>query len=227
MMSFFSQPLYRTPSTPTPITPRLFRHRRHMSDPPVTNPSLLVRLRDPSDSPAWDTFSQIYEPLIYAFCRKSGLQEADARDVTQDVMVSVISAIQKFEYDQSHGKFRSWLYRVVRSKLANYFNKSKKQPRGSGQTIVNQMLNEQPGAEEEQAFDKEAEQRVFEWACEKVRTEFEAKTWQAFWRTAVKQEKAGAVAEAEGMSVGAVYIAKSRVVKRLQAVIHEASEWTA
>ncbi|MFN3165502.1 MAG: sigma-70 family RNA polymerase sigma factor [Phycisphaeraceae bacterium] len=199
---------------------------RAMSEQPVTNPSLLVRLRDPADGGAWETFSEIYEPLIFAFCRKRGLQEADARDVTQDTLVSVIRAIQKFEYDPAHGKFRSWLYRVIRSKLANHFSKSAKQVRGSGQTVVNQMLNEQPGAGEEQAFDREAEQRVFEWACEKVRPEFEDKTWQAFVRVAVKQEKSNAVAEALGMSVGAVYIAKSRVIKRLQATIQDASDWT-
>lgn len=197
-----------------------------MSEQPVTNPTLLVRLRDPSDSGAWDQFSEIYEPLIFAFCRKNGLQEADARDVTQDVMCSVISAIQKFEYDRSHGKFRSWLYRVIRSKLANHFNKSAKQPRGSGKTIVNQMLNEQPDDEHEQAFDREAEQRVFDWACEKVRPEFEPNTWQAFWRTAVDQEKASGVATGLSISIGAVYIAKSRVIKRLQATIREANEWT-
>ena len=202
------------------------RENRPMREQPLTNPSLLVRLRDPSDGGAWSTFSEIYEPLIVAFCRKQGLQEADARDVTQDVLCSVISAIQKFEYDPAHGKFRSWLYRVIRSKLANHFNKSARQPRGSGQTVVNQMLNEQPGVEDEaQAFDREAEQRVFEWACEKVRPEFEPKTWDMFWRTAVKQEKAGVVAEALSVSVGSVYIAKSRVIKRLQATIHEASEW--
>lgn len=197
-----------------------------MREQPVTNPSLLIRLRDPSDSPAWQTFSEIYEPLIYAYCRKQGLQEADARDVSQDVLVSVISAIQKFEYDQAHGRFRGWLYRVIRSKLANHFNKSARQPRGSGQTIVNQMLNEHPDDEEVQAFDREAEQRVFEWACEKVRPEFEPNTWQAFWRTAVDQEKPGQVAEHLSMSTGAVYIAKSRVIKRLQSTIREASEWT-
>ncbi len=226
MMIFFTQSLPPRLPAPTPDAPFRLRFKRKMSDSPVTNPSLLVRLRDPSDSPAWDTFAQIYEPLIFAFCRKKGLQEADAKDVTQDVMLSVIRAIQKFEYDQAQGRFRSWLYRVIRSKLANYFNKSTKQPRGSGQTVVNQMLNEQPDAVEEEAFDREAQQRVFEWACEKIRGEFEPKTWQAFWRTAVKQEKSGDVAESEGLSVGAVYIAKSRVIKRLQAIIHEASEWT-
>ena len=197
-----------------------------MADQPVTNPSLLLRLRDPSDSPAWETFSQIYEPLIFAYCRKQGLQEADARDVTQDTIISVVRAIQRFDYDQSQGRFRGWLYRVIKSKLANHFNKSAKQARGSGQTIVNQMLNETPDKQDEEAFDKEAEQRVFEWACDKVRPEFEEKTWQAFWRTAVEQQKSAGVAEDLSMTVGAVYIAKSRVIKRLQGAIREASEWT-
>ena len=209
-----------------PYAPASYRKNRPMREQPVTNPSLLVRLRDPSDGGAWATFSEIYEPLIFAFCRKQGLQEADARDVTQDVMCSVIRAIQKFEYDPAHGKFRSWLYRVIRSKLANHYNASARQPRGSGQTVVNQMLNEQPDVEDAQAFDREAEQRVFEWACEKVRPQFENNTWQAFWRTAVKQEKPGMVAEALSMSVGSVYIAKSRVIKQLQATIHDASDWT-
>lgn len=196
-----------------------------MPEYPVTNPSLLLRLRNPADSAAWSTFAEVYETLIFAYCRKQGLQEADARDVTQDVLASVAKAIQKFDYDQSSGRFRSWLYSVIRSKLANHFKKSVKQPRGSGQTVVHQMLSEQPDSSDEQAFEQQAKQRILDWACERIRPEFEPATWEAFHMTAIQQIKPAQVAETLGVNVTAVYNAKSRVVKRLQQVIHEVSDW--
>lgn len=196
-----------------------------MSQGPITNPSLLVRLREPDDASAWDTFLELYEPLVFGFCRKRGLQEADARDVTQDVLHSVITAIKKLEYDRSKGTFRGWLFQVARSKLANYFKKNAKQARGTGQTVVHQMLAEQPAEELEQEWDEEVEKRLFNWACQQIRPQVETSTWDAFWQNAVENKPAVEVAKSVDISVGAVYIAKSRVISRIRTLIHEVSEF--
>lgn len=196
-----------------------------MSDQPVTNPSLLVRLRDPADSPAWGVFSELYEPLIYAYCRKRGLQEADARDLTQEVICTVIQAIRGFDYNPAHGRFRGWLYGVVRMKLMEYYRRSSKQPKGSGKTVVNQMLNEQPDSEDSEEFEKSFRRRVMLWACDRIEHEFEPQTWKAFWLTTIEGRKPADTADTLSVSITVVYNAKSRVVKRLQQVIHETSEW--
>lgn len=196
-----------------------------MSQGPVTNPSLLIRLREPDDNAAWDTFLKLYEPLILRFCQKRGLQETDARDVTQDVLQSVISAIKNLEYDRSRGLFRSWLFRVIRSKLVDHFRRQGKQVQGTGKTAMHQVLAQQPAQELESEWDRDMEVHLFEWACQQVKPEITSATWQAFWQNAVENRPPSEVAQATGLSVGGVYTAKSRVVARIRAKIREASDF--
>ena len=88
-----------------------------MTDPPPTRPSLLVRIRDPRDGVAWGEFVDIYGPLVYDYGRRRGLQDADAADLTQDVLRAVAAAADRFAYDPARGAFRSWLFTVTRTKL--------------------------------------------------------------------------------------------------------------
>src|SRR5437762_6687766 len=92
-----------------------------MTDSPTTHPSLLVRLRDSRDAAAWAQFVELYAPPVYAFARKHGLQDADAADLTQDVLRSVSGAFRRRGYDAERGSFRGWLYAVVRNKLRDAF----------------------------------------------------------------------------------------------------------
>jgi RNA polymerase sigma factor (sigma-70 family) len=78
-------------------------------------------MRNPEDRMAWEDFVRIYTPLVFGFCRGRGLQEADAADVSQEAMKAVAGAIGRFDYDPARGTFRSWLFRIVRSKLSNHF----------------------------------------------------------------------------------------------------------
>jgi RNA polymerase sigma-70 factor (ECF subfamily) len=87
-----------------------------MTEPPVTRPSLLVRLRDPRDGPAWAQFVEVYAPPVYGFARRQGLQDADAADLTQEVLQTVAAAIRRLDYDRGRGSFRGWLFSVVRSR---------------------------------------------------------------------------------------------------------------
>src|SRR5205085_2607216 len=86
-----------------------------MASTPATRPSLLVRLRDAGDGPAWSQFVDLYGPLIFAFGRRRGLQDADAADLAQDVLARVCQAVRTLEYDPARGSFRSWLYTVTRN----------------------------------------------------------------------------------------------------------------
>ncbi|HZV05981.1 MAG TPA: sigma-70 family RNA polymerase sigma factor [Gemmataceae bacterium] len=186
----------------------------------TTRPSLLVRLRDAADGEAWRQFVELYASLIYGLARKWGLQDADAADVTQEVFHKVSTAIRKLEYDPRCGSFRGWLLTLTRHGLHDFLARRKKHDQGSGDSDMLARLEEQPGREEEEAFwDQEYERRVFAWAVERVRPCFKEPTWQAFWQVAVEGKTGGEVAQALGMTVGAVYVAKCRVQARLRAEI--------
>jgi len=185
-----------------------------MEESPVTRASLLVRLRDPHDRDAWRQFVQVYAAVVYGFARRRGLQDADAADLMQEVFRAVAAAAGRLEYDPKRGTFRSWLYTVTRNKLYNLLDGQRRHERGSGDSADHQRLQEQPEAAEE--WDQEYERRTFAWAAEQVRGEFQESTWQAFWRTAVEGRDAKDVGRQLGLSTGAVYVAKSRVLARLK-----------
>ncbi len=194
-----------------------------MSDVPATRLSLLVRLRDARDDAAWSQFVELYAPLVYGFARKHGLQDADAADLTQDVLQAVSGGLRKLDYDPRRGSFRSWLFTVARNKLRNFFAAQKRPGRGAGDTDAQQRLQELPAREDEQTswWEQEYERRVFTWAADQVRGAFQDSTWQAFWQTAVEGKTGPEVARTLGMTVAAVYLAKGRVMARLKELIRE------
>ena len=193
-----------------------------MSDAPATRLSLLVRLCDARDDAAWSQFVEIYAPLVYGFAHKHGLQDADAADLTQDVLQAVSGGIRNFDYDPRRGTFRGWLFTVVRNKLRNFLAVRDRPGRGSGDTDAQYRLQELPAREEDQSawWDEEYERRVFAWAAEQARGAFSEATWQ----TAVEGKTGPQAAQALGMSVAAVYLAKGRVMNRLKEIIRATLE---
>lgn len=190
-----------------------------MEQSPQTRPSLLLRIRDFRDEDAWNQFIELYAPLIYGYLRKRNIQDADAGDLTQDVLSSVTSTANDFTYDPQRGSFRGWLLTVTRNKMLNFVSRKKAQT-GSGDSGVQRAIEEMTAEEDDRSqWDLEYERRLFEWAAEKARSEFQDSTWQAFWLTAVDNQSASAVAEKLDLSVGAVYVAKSRVTARLRQFI--------
>lgn len=192
---------------------------------PTTRPSLLIRIRDAQDMDAWGQFVNLYGPLIHAFGRQRGLQDADASDLTQIVLQAVAGAMKRFEYDPQRGSFRGWLLQVTRNQLHVYQNRHRRFPAGSGDTAAHALLEQQPAPEEdEEQWNHEYQRRVFAWAAEKVRNSSSAAAWQAFWLTAVEDKTAKQAAEELEMSVGAVYTAKSRIMDRIRQEINTLQE---
>ena len=189
-----------------------------MTSSPHTRPSLLVRIRDAADREAWRQFVDLYAPLVYRFARRRGLQDADAADLAQDVLHAVARSSERLEYDPRKGSFRGWLFTVARNKLHTFLRRRERQRRRIEDVAVDRLAEEPtaPESEEEALWEQEYQQRLFDWAAEQVRGHFQNRTWQAFWRTAVEGRSPREVAEALGLSVGAVYIAKSRVLARLK-----------
>ncbi|MEM1228036.1 MAG: sigma-70 family RNA polymerase sigma factor [Planctomycetota bacterium] len=185
----------------------------------TTRQSLLVRIKDGDDQVAWERFIEIYGPLIFRFGMKKGLQEADAADLTQDVLQRISQSIARFEYDPSLGRFRSWLFLIASQSISKLLEKKERQPVGSGDSAVAQSLHQIPSREEENVWETEYRQHVLDWAKDQIRDQFANNTWLAFVGTAIENKNAQAVADELGMSVGAVYVARSRVMKRLKEVV--------
>lgn len=189
-----------------------------MAEGPATRGSLLVRIRDAADGEAWSDFAALYGPLVHRFGRRAGLQDADADDLMQQVLHAVSGAIHRLEYDPAKGTFRGWLFGVARRQLCKLRGRDARQPHGSGDTDANLRLNDLPAPNPDESawWETEYKKQRFLWAAERIRGDFQSASWQAFWQTAVEGVPAAVVASKLGMSVGAVYTAKSRVLDRIK-----------
>ncbi len=189
-----------------------------------TRQTLLMRLITPEDQEAWEEFAELYTPLIYKFCYKRGLQEADAADVVQEVMKAIAKAIGQFEYDPQRSSFRNWLFVIVRSKLATFFRRKQRQPFDAGESTVQRWCETAASDPMEAEWDREYRQHLLAWATKEIRDDFKPTTWQAFWRTAIRLEPAAKVAGELELSLGALYVARSRVATRLKEKLQTLSD---
>jgi len=178
----------------------------------------LLRDLKASDADGWERFVHLYTPLIYSWCRKANLQEADAADVCQDVFRDVSRGIERLKYDKAEHSFRGWLWAITRAAIARHFRKYSKGPGAIGGTDAIRQIAEAPDwIDDELAPEsKNAEAEVMRRAAELIRGDFEEKTWQAFWLSAVEELPGKDVAERLGMTQNAVRQAKFRVLARLR-----------
>lgn len=205
--------------------PAIYRQRDSgVADSPTTRVSLLVRIRDRCDAEAWAEFVEIYAPLVYALARRHGAQDADAADLTQEVLKTVMRTAPSFVYDPQRGSFRGWLLTVARNQVRKWLNASRRHPPSGGEEGQRLLEAQAAPADEAARWDREYHQRLFEWAAEKVRPSFRSATWQAFWQTTVENRDARTVADALGLSIGAVYIARSRVLARIKEQVQQLDE---
>jgi RNA polymerase sigma-70 factor (ECF subfamily) len=191
-----------------------------MGDLPATRPSLLVRIKDAADREAWREFVAVYAPVVYGFARKHGLQDSDAGDLTQEVFLSVAGAVKRLDYDPKRGLFRSWLFTVARNKLHDFLQARQRRIQASGSSDVQARLEEQP-APDEDLWEEEYRQHLFLWAVDRVKDRFEDSSWRAFWLVAVDGMAPRQAAEELGLTLAAVYMARSRVQAALKSEIQE------
>jgi RNA polymerase sigma-70 factor (ECF subfamily) len=193
-----------------------------MNSTPETRASLLIRVRDPADQAAWQEFEEIYRPVILRLARQKGMQEADADDVAQQVLLAVAKAVERREHDPKRAKFRTWLNRVAQNAILNALSRGKPD-RGSGDTGLLAVLHQHESHDgpDSDLLRLEYRREVFRWAARQVRQEFQPDTWNAFWRTAVDGRDCEEVAKALGKNRGAVYAARSRVTRRIQEKVAE------
>lgn len=190
-----------------------------MPEPPATRLTLLARIKDGQDVEAWREFVAIYGPVIYRFARHRGLQDADAADLMQEVMRSVARNAHRMNYDPAKGTFRGWLYTVTRNKIYNHLLSQRNRAQGTGDSGGWERLENLSSRKDddlEAEWEREYQRRLSLKAMERVKSEFQPTTWQAFWKTAVEGQPAAEAGRELSMSPGAVYVAKSRVLARLR-----------
>ena len=181
-----------------------------------TSADLLNCVRDRENFAAWLQFVSLYRGDIYQYCRRNGLQDADAADIVQEVLVAAAKAIPSFEYDRHRGSFRGWLLTVTRNKLKNFFHQ--KTRREDKLCTFSDHSAVCTASDDEKMFQT---RRVrFRRLAAHVRHEFRSSTWKAFWATSVEGQRPAEAAKKLGTTVGAIYVAKSRVSKRLRECAH-------
>jgi RNA polymerase sigma-70 factor (ECF subfamily) len=180
----------------------------------ITSRTLLQRARD-RDEAAWRSLVELYAPLVVRWCRHRGVEGADADDIQQQVFQAVASNLSDFRRDRPGDTFRGWLRIITRNKLLDHFRRLEHQPRAQGGTDAHRRL-EQFADQELPEDDKEDLGALYHRALELVRSEFEDRTWQTFWKVAVEGQAAADVAAEMGTTPTAVRKAKSRVLLRLR-----------
>jgi RNA polymerase sigma-70 factor (ECF subfamily) len=189
----------------------------HMHPPSSpTSPTLLGRLHDPLDQDAWAAFVNRYGGKIYGWCLRRGLQEADAQDVTQGLLMEMPRKMRLFVYDPSRGSFHGWLCTVTRRALADFRENQWRNGSGAGDTRIQERL-ESLAAEQDllQHLNEEFDLELLEEAEQRVRLRVDHPTWEAFRLTAVEDRPGKEVATALGIKVAAVYVYRNRVQKML------------
>jgi RNA polymerase sigma-70 factor, ECF subfamily len=177
----------------------------------TTSESLLERLRRPDAQEAWVRFVELYTPLIYYWARRAGLQTADASDLAQEVLTVLVQKLPEFQYDR-HKSFRGWLRTVTLNKW-----REGRRRRELPREALQNPLEEVPGPEDGASFgETEYREYLVGRALTMMQAEFEPTTWKACWEYVVGGRSVTSVASELSITTNAVYLAKSRVLRRLR-----------
>jgi RNA polymerase sigma-70 factor (ECF subfamily) len=182
----------------------------------ATSTSLLRRVKA-QDQEAWTRLVSLYHPLVYRWCRQAGLQEADAVDVGQEAFCAVSRSMADFRHDRPGDTFRGWLRRITQNKLRDHFLTRRPELVGIGGDAASKALSRVPSDDGAELGDPTEEARyVYRRGFELIGCEFEEQTREAFRRVVLEYQLPEDVARDLGMTVNAVYLAKSRILRRLR-----------
>ena len=191
-----------------------------------TSSSLVERLQA-QEPEAWRQWADLYGPLIYFWSRRYSLQPEDAADVFQEVFGAVSAGIGRFQHDRARGRFRGWLWTITRNKIQDHFRSQNGREAAVGGTEALRRIAEIPEQLAEDPTDPDGRGELialFHRAVQAARAEFEDRTWAAFWRTLADRQPTREVADELGMTVNAVRLARSRVLRRIRALLGDVNE---
>lgn len=183
-----------------------------------TSVSLLQRVQSGSDADSWQRLTELYTPLIRGWLRRGGLLDHDADDLIQEVLAVVVRKLPEFRRAERPGAFRCWLRTISVNCLRAHWRARQGRPTVTGDTDFLQFLEqlEDPASGLSRQWDEEHDRHVFQRLLALVQPQFEPATWEAFRRVALDGQSPDDVAAGLGITVNAVFIAKSRVLRRLR-----------
>lgn len=196
-----------------------------MAEFPETRDSLILQVKDPGNREAWEEFAQIYRPVIRRIAIARGLQDADAQDLAQHVLIAVAGAIGRWEKKDSSTRFRHWLRRIARNAILNALTRRPADLAAGGSSMIDLLDQEpQPDGETEKLIELECRRQQYLHAAEVVRVEVQPDTWAAFEMTVFDNVSIESAAAKLNKTVGVIYAARSRVMKRLRDVLQSHEE---
>lgn len=187
-----------------------------------TSTSLISQVRR-NDESAWIRLVRVYSPLVYRWCLRCGLQPTDIDDICQEVFRSVHRGIAGFRKDRPGDSFRAWLRTITMNRIRDEI--AKRPAIGAGGSTATARIAEIADPNAGSANDDEMELGIlFRRLMGVIRTEFEENSWQSFWRTVVNEQSIASVAADLHMTPNAIYLAKSRILRRLRTILEELGE---
>ena len=181
-----------------------------------TSATLLARLRQvPADQAAWVQFTECYGRKVYAWCRRWNLQEAEAEDVTQDVLLRLAEKMQTFVYDPAKS-FRAWLKTVARHAWSDHWSGRKAVVAAGGSQALELLQTVEAREDLVRRLEEEFDRELLDEAVARVRLRVRPHTWEAFERTALQGQSGAEAGQALGMKVATVFVARSKVQKMIQ-----------
>lgn len=188
----------------------------YMNDTPV---SLLDRVRRGRGEESWERLEALYAPLLRRWIGRYSLQDSDADDLVQEVLMTLSRELPEFDHSGRPGAFRKWLRGILVHRLQHFWRTKQRRPVATGTSSVQEQLAQlqDDTSQVSRMWDEEHDQHVLSGLLETVRPQFEARTWEAFRRQAFRGEPGRAVADELGMTLKAVQLAKARVLRILRA----------
>lgn len=182
-------------------------------------PSSLLEQVKGKDADAWERLVHLFTPLVYRWCRNADLQEADAADVGQEVFKAVLRGVDNFNHGQSGATMRGWLRAITANKIRDFWRREGQQAKGMGGTGSQRKL--QAVSDDVLLHDDEASQRedkllVYRRAVDMILASFDQQAQRVFVDLVVGEQPAAQVAREAGLSVNAVYLIKSRILRRIR-----------
>ncbi|MCA9061850.1 MAG: sigma-70 family RNA polymerase sigma factor [Planctomycetaceae bacterium] len=194
--------------------------------PPQTRQSLILRLANDRDETAWRAFMEHYESFLTSLVSRQGVPQRHVPDVVQLVLMAIARSVSRWNPDGRPASFRRWLTTVSRNIVIRFMQNERKQVGGQGgSALLESLMAIESPPDEDQLRQYETEMII--WAAEQVRDEFLESSWLAFWQTFIEHRSVEEVAGSLGVSAGAVYMSRSRILARIRKLIAEVDEeWT-
>jgi RNA polymerase sigma-70 factor (ECF subfamily) len=188
---------------------------------PETHASLIVKLQGARNERAWTEFVAVYESFLRRLVQRQGVPDRHLADVTQQVLAAIAHSVSRWQDDGNPASFRRWASRVARNVVVKFMTRQRREIGGQGGTDLIELLNQVPDEAMNEQLNRRYEHELIVWAAEQVRHEFRATSWQAFWATLVEGRSVADVAAELNITPGSIYMARSRIMAKIQSKIAE------